>query len=80
MTIDIDFLSYKQGCIMTIFNELKRDLSPNFHTNALQAGIIALFEGKFDNSDYVRKLAYELYEEDNIKYNESKKYEPRFIQ
>ena len=38
--------------------------TPNFHKNAMQAMIIAISEGKQADSDYVRKLAYEFYEED----------------
>ena len=38
--------------------------APNFHNNALQAMIVAMSEGKQHNSEYVKKLAYEFYEED----------------
>lgn len=36
----------------------------DFHTCALQAAFIAFFEGRFADSDYVKALAYEFYEED----------------
>ena len=35
-----------------------------FHKNALQAYLIAIVEGKQDDSEYVKRLAYEFYEED----------------
>lgn len=35
-----------------------------FHKCAMQAGLIALFEGRINDSEYVRKMAYEFYEED----------------
>jgi hypothetical protein len=40
-----------------------------FHKCALQAGIIALFEGRMDDSEYVRKMAISFYEEDLKKEN-----------
>lgn len=38
--------------------------SDPFHTSALQAGFIAFCEGKLDDAEYVRKMAYEFYEAD----------------
>ncbi|HEV3005852.1 MAG TPA: hypothetical protein VGX78_15405 [Pirellulales bacterium] len=36
--------------------------SDRFHYCALAAGYIAASEGRLDDSEYVRRLAYELYE------------------
>jgi len=36
----------------------------DFHTWALQAGLIAWLEGRMDDSEYIKRLAYEFYEED----------------
>lgn len=35
-----------------------------FHIAALQAGFIAFCEGKLDDREYVRLLAYRFYDED----------------
>jgi hypothetical protein len=37
-------------------------MSVDFHECALQAGFIAWLEGRLDDSDYVKKMAYEFYE------------------
>lgn len=34
-----------------------------FHLAALQAGFIAFCEGKLEDSDYVKQLAYEIFNE-----------------
>ena len=43
---------------------IDRKNKPDFHDCALQAGFIALLEGRINDSKYVRKLAYQFYEED----------------
>jgi hypothetical protein len=40
-----------------------------FHKCALQAGIIALFEGRMNDSEYVRNMTFSFYEEDLKKEN-----------
>ncbi len=47
-------------------------LDDPFHRCALQAGLIAYVEGKLDDSEYVRRMAYEFYEEDLAKRNTTK--------
>lgn len=41
-----------------------------FHKCALQAGFIAFVEGRLDDSEYVKRLTYEFYEEDLKKCNQ----------
>jgi hypothetical protein len=36
----------------------------DFHNNALQAMVIAISEGKQQDSEYVKQMAYEFYEDD----------------
>jgi hypothetical protein len=43
-----------------------------FHKCALQAGVIALVEGRMNDSEYVRKMTYEFYEEDLARENADK--------
>lgn len=38
-------------------------MSKDFHTCALEAGFIAFLEGRMDDSDYIKRLAYEFYEQ-----------------
>ena len=39
-------------------------LNDRFHRAVLQAGLIAFYEGRLDDSEYVKQLCYEFYEED----------------
>ena len=45
---------------------------PCFHRSALQAGFIAYSEGRIDDSEYVRKMAYDFYELDLKRENNKK--------
>lgn len=45
----------------------------DFHNNALQAGLIAFLEGKIDDSEYIKKMAYKFYNDDLARENADKK-------
>ena len=46
--------------------------SDRFHACALAAGFIAHGEGRLDDSEYVRQLAYSLYEEGTFREQSTK--------
>lgn len=44
-----------------------------FHKCALEAAIIAFYEGRIDDSDYIRGMAYKFYNDDVARENADKK-------